>query len=125
MCLLRIHRPRRPLLSQQYPPHASSLKTIHRIVFLTLLTLSGFESLTFDFNEKIKGNSLRNYLLFFGGEQGIRTLEAVLATYTISTRAPSTSSDNSPYLPYSFSIITNNSLKIKYIFKFNSAFAPS
>ena len=33
---------------------------------------------------------------FFGGEQGIRTLEAVLATYTISNRAPSTSSDNSP-----------------------------
>ena len=35
---------------------------------------------------------------FFGGEQGIRTLEAVLATYTISNRAPSASSDNSPYL---------------------------
>ena len=36
----------------------------------------------------------------FGGEQGIRTLEAVLATYTISNRAPSTSSDNSPYVNY-------------------------
>jgi hypothetical protein len=33
-----------------------------------------------------------------GGEQGIRTLEQVIARYTISNRAPSTSSDNSPYL---------------------------
>ena len=36
------------------------------------------------------------YPLFSGGEQGIRTLETVLAVYTISNRAPSTSSDNSP-----------------------------
>ena len=36
------------------------------------------------------------YPLFYGGEQGIRTLETVLAVYTISNRAPSTSSDNSP-----------------------------
>ena len=35
--------------------------------------------------------------LFHGGEQGIRTLEQVIARYTISNRAPSTSSDNSPY----------------------------
>ncbi len=34
--------------------------------------------------------------VIFGGEQGIRTLETVLAVYTISNRAPSTSSDNSP-----------------------------
>ena len=32
-----------------------------------------------------------------GGEQGIRTLEASFKAYTISSRAPSTSSDNSPY----------------------------
>ena len=36
--------------------------------------------------------------LFLGGEQGIRTLEQVIACYTISNRAPSASSDNSPYL---------------------------
>ena len=53
-----------------------------------------------------------------GGEQGIRTLEQVIACYTISSRAPSASSDNSPYLPYSFTIITNNYLKIKCILKF-------
>ena len=33
----------------------------------------------------------------FGGEQGIRTLEQALTCYTISNRAPSASSDNSPY----------------------------
>ena len=32
----------------------------------------------------------------FGGEQGIRTLEQALTCYTISNRAPSASSDNSP-----------------------------
>ena len=30
---------------QQYPPQASTLKTVHRTVFFTRLTLSGFESL--------------------------------------------------------------------------------
>ena len=34
---------------------------------------------------------------FYGGEQGIRTLETALTVYTISNRAPSASSDNSPY----------------------------
>ena len=34
--------------------------------------------------------------VFYGGEQGIRTLEQVIARYTISNRAPSASSDNSP-----------------------------
>ena len=34
--------------------------------------------------------------ILFGGEQGIRTLETALTVYTISSRAPSTSSDNSP-----------------------------
>ena len=36
--------------------------------------------------------------VYFGGEQGIRTLEYSLKHYTISNRAPSASSDNSPYL---------------------------
>ena len=31
--------------AQQYPPHTSRLKTVRRTVFLTPLTLSGFESL--------------------------------------------------------------------------------
>ena len=39
----------------------------------------------------------RNYV-HHGGEQGIRTLEATLIAYTISNRAPSASSDNSPCL---------------------------
>lgn len=54
-----------------------------------------------------------------GGEQGIRTLEAVLATYTISNRAPSTSSDNSPYAfsQATLYIIIYCPEKIKYIFK--------
>ena len=30
---------------RQYPPHTSRLKTVHGTVFLTSLTLSGFESL--------------------------------------------------------------------------------
>ena len=31
--------------AQQYPPHTSQLKTVHRTVFSTPLTLSEFESL--------------------------------------------------------------------------------
>ena len=77
-----------------------------------------FESLALILNKKEK--EPRVATLFFGGEQGIRTLEQVIACYTISSRAPSASSDNSPYLPYSHIIITNNNLKIKCIFKFNS-----
>ena len=52
-----------------------AVTTVHRTV---ALCRSSFESLPSDFNEKIKGSTLRHYLLFFGGEQGIRTLEAVL-----------------------------------------------
>ena len=44
---------------------------------------------------KIKSPS-DDELFIFGGEQGIRTLEQVIARYTISNRAPSASSDNSP-----------------------------
>ena len=55
--------------------------------------------------------------IIFGGEQGIRTLETVLAVYTISNRAPSTSSDNSPC--QQISIIYELHLKIKtFIFSF-------
>ena len=50
----------------------------------------------------------------YGGEQGIRTLEAVLAAYTISNRAPSTSSDNSPR--QQFNIIYDTFDKIKCFF---------
>ncbi len=53
----------------------------------------------------------------YGGEQGIRTLEAVLAAYTISNRAPSTSSDNSPR--QQFNIIYDTFDKIKYFFAFS------
>ena len=35
---------------------------------------------------------------FDDGEWGIRTLETVVAVYTISNRAPSASSDNSPFV---------------------------
>ena len=47
-------------------------------------------------SQKNNGTVLHTIPLFLGGEQGIRTLETVLAVYTISNRAPSTSSDNSP-----------------------------
>ncbi len=46
--------------------------------------------------QKTKEHYLAIMFFVFGGEQGIRTLETVLAVYTISNRAPSTSSDNSP-----------------------------
>ena len=54
--------------------------------------------------------------LFHGGEQGIRTLEQVIARYTISNRAPSASSDNSPYL-FNYVIIHKGGLKIKTLHK--------
>ena len=37
---------------QQYPPQTSRLKTIHRIVFLTPLTLLGFKSLKLYYRNK-------------------------------------------------------------------------
>ena len=52
---------------------------------------------------------------FYGGEQGIRTLETALTVYTISSRAPSTSSDNSPRR---LSIIHKRDRKIKCFLKF-------
>ena len=53
----------------------------------------------------------------YGGEQGIRTLETALTVYTISSRAPSTSSDNSPRR---LSIIHNRGGKIKCFCRFFS-----
>ena len=47
-------------------------------------------------SQKITVQCYSHYTVIYGGEQGIRTLETVLAVYTISNRAPSTSSDNSP-----------------------------
>ena len=144
--------------AQQYPPHTSRLKTVHRTVFIgkadrpcsnpllkitqrktrhskryTLFSwrrardffgvlpyaFASLRSLTTDFQtvhrtvfigeadcpcsnpllyyqQKITVQCLQHHTVISGGEQGIRTLETVLAVYTISNRAPSTSSDNSP-----------------------------
>ena len=65
-----------------------ALKTLPRSVFLT-----GFRIPCIKIKLTPCGISFIS-----GGEQGIRTLEQVIARYTISNRAPSTSSDNSPYL---------------------------
>ena len=60
-------------------------------------------------SQKNNGTVLHTIPLFLGGEQGIRTLETVLAVYTISNRAPSTSSDNSPcYLRYYIRLFEKN-----------------
>lgn len=67
-----------------------------------------FESLA---NKKRKSHTLRYSFFIFGGEQGIRTLEQVIARYTISNRAPSASSDNSPYC---FVIIHYYNINCKY-----------
>ena len=68
----------------------ASLRALHRPLDALATSPSLFESLPSDSIEKIKGSTCRHYLLFFGGEQGIRTLEAVLATYTISKCLPDT-----------------------------------
>ena len=57
------------------------------------LSPSLFESL---FIIKKNKTTQTDGFVFYGGEQGIRTLEQVIARYTISNRAPSASSDNSP-----------------------------
>ena len=44
-----------------------------------------------------KNKKPQKRLFIFGADVGIRTPEASLKTYTISNRAPSASSDNSPY----------------------------
>ncbi len=65
------------------------------ILFFNVATQNFLGMLYFPLTNKKRQVSVEIWH-FFGGEQGIRTLEAVLATYTISNRAPSTSSDNSP-----------------------------
>ena len=55
--------------AQQYPPHTSRLKTVHRTVFLTPLTLSGFESL----ENKKNGINTCGIASVLGALQGIRT----------------------------------------------------
>ena len=81
-----------------------NVETVHWTVSLSPLSslcsefapISGSNPLLLNLTKKKKAPN-RCFSLF-GGEQGIRTLETVLAVYTISNRAPSTSSDNSPYL---------------------------
>ena len=72
-----------------------SAKTVHRTVFFRRLRLLPPCSNPFiDFCQS-KKQALQPAFRF-GGEQGIRTLEQALTCYTISNRAPSASSDNSP-----------------------------
>ena len=66
--------------AQQYPPHTSRLKTVHRTVFLTPLTLSGFESL-----ENIKKNRSNTCGIasVLGALQGIRTPDLLVRSQTL------------------------------------------
>ena len=63
---------------RQYPPHTSLLKTVHRTVFLTPLTLSGFESL----NKKTEATQ-KLYCFCFGALQGIRTPDLLVRSQTL------------------------------------------
>ena len=73
------------------PPSA---KTVHWTVFFRKpLAFSLLVRIPF---YKKKNHHHKGSDFIFGGEQGIRTLEQVIARYTISNRAPSASSDNSP-----------------------------
>ena len=72
----------------------TDFQTVHRTVFIGKADRPCSNPLL-SYQQKTKG--IANAIPFVsGGEQGIRTLETVLAVYTISNRAPSTSSDNSP-----------------------------
>ena len=73
----------------------TSAKTVHRTVFFRRLRLLPPCSIPFIYFCQCKKQALRPAFRF-GGEQGIRTLEQALTCYTISNRAPSASSDNSP-----------------------------
>ena len=73
----------------------TSAKTVHRTVFFRRLRLLPPCSNPFIYFCQCKKQALRPAFRF-GGEQGIRTLEQALTCYTISNRAPSASSDNSP-----------------------------
>ena len=73
----------------------TSAKTVHRTVFFRRLCLLPPCSNPFVYFFQSKKQALQPAFRF-GGEQGIRTLEQALTCYTISNRAPSASSDNSP-----------------------------
>ena len=62
------------------------------------------EALNFAQSRAIRG--------FFGGEQGIRTLEHPFRCYTISNRAPSASSDISPFCQLQQLSIIHKSLSV-------------
>ena len=86
--------PRLPPLSPRFARCHRRQKQSTGLFFSESLWLSPslFESLFIIKNKTI----LTDGFIFYGGEQGIRTLEQVIARYTISNRAPSASSDNSP-----------------------------
>ena len=86
-----------------------AVTTVHRTV---ALYRSSFESRSSDFIEKIKGSTLWHYLPFFGGEQGIRTLEAVLRL----TRVPVVllrPTRTTLHMLYCLAIIHEQGIKIK------------
>ena len=66
---------------RQYPPHTSLLKTVRRTVFLTPLTLSGFESPQFYKNKKRE--AIPKYHFSFGALQGIRTPDLLVRSQTL------------------------------------------
>ena len=81
-----------------------------------LVVESGFR-IYFAVAESIRKTPQKLLLLWgSGGEQGIRTLEQVIARYTISNRAPSASSDNSPYLQSNACILYMTYLKKSSVF---------
>ena len=73
----------------------TSAKTVRRTVFFRRQVCSLLVRIPFIYFCQCKKQALRPAFRF-GGEQGIRTLEQALTCYTISNRAPSASSDNSP-----------------------------
>ena len=86
--------PRLPPLSPRFARCHRRQKQSTGLFFSERLCLSPslFESLFIIKNK----TTPKDGFVFYGGEQGIRTLEQVIARYTISNRAPSASSDNSP-----------------------------
>ncbi len=65
---------------------------------------------------KKQKSSSDDELFCFGGEQGIRTLEQVIARYTISNRAPSASSDNSPNILLAYYNLLKYKLQVKFLY---------
>ena len=69
--------------AQQYPPHTSRLKTVHRSVFLTPLTLSGFESLE---NKKRTEATPTVLLLFLARCKGYSRLRRLACSATAAAQ---------------------------------------